>query len=310
MLEQIYTLLQQIFIMFLMMSVGFVLDKRDFFDEHTTKKLSKLLAQIIMPAVIIASFQRSFDAALAKTLMIMIVFAFFSLVLSIVIAQLLYRSEKYDNCGSRRMCAIFSNDAFMAFPLLEAMFGANGIFLGSAHIVANTVMIWTYGVRQLSTDRKSLNLRSIFLNPGVIAVVAGLALFISPVKLPDTLFSVLQTIGSLNTPLAMLILGSYVANAQILHALRSLDTWKISFVRLLLIPLILMVPLLLLPIDVTAGTILLIGIATPIGVMVATFAQIFDSDYIYSTRAIALSTLLSAITLPAMVALFQMLKAI
>lgn len=308
--EQISILLEQIFIMFLLMALGFFLYRKKYLDDATTKKLSNLLAKFTTPAVIIVAFQRDFDAKMGKTLLVLMICAFLSLGVSALIVQFLFRPAKHENYGSRRMCAIFSNDGFMAFPLLQGMFGSTGIFFGSAHIVANTIMMWTYGVWQLTHDKTKTNLKTVLVNPGTISLVAGILLFISPVKLPQPVFQAVSTFGAINTPVAMLVLGSFVAQANLPSALRSLDIWKISMVKLLFIPVILLIPLLFVPVDLTACIVLLIGIATPVAVTVATFAQLFDSDYLYSTRAIAVSTLLSAVTLPLLVALFSTLRAL
>ncbi len=52
------------------------------------------------------------------------------------------------------MCLIFSNNGFMALPLLEALLGSTGVFLGSAGIVTGTVIAWTYGARMLSGESR------------------------------------------------------------------------------------------------------------------------------------------------------------
>lgn len=313
MLAQIQTILTQILIMFLLMAVGYIIYRLHLLDDHTTRQIASVLAKVVAPAILISSFQRAYDPALGGTLFRMLLCAFITFLIGILFANLVYRPQRYPNYGSRRMCAVFSNDGFMALPLLEAMFGQTGIFLGSAHIVAAAILSWTYGVHQLRNGKPSdrhIGLRVILLNPGTIALAAGTLLFLSPWKLPDPVYQAMRYVGSLNTPLAMLLLGCYLAQTDLLRALRDRSILSISLVRLVVIPCLTLPFLLLSPLNEAARTILLIGFSTPVAVVAATFSQMFGSDYLYSTRAVAVSTLLSAVTMPCMLALYTLLRSL
>lgn len=299
---QIAILLEQIFIMFLLMGAGFVIYRLGMLPKEMTRQLSNLLVKIVTPFTMICSFQRAFDLTLAKTLAIVLVCGFLTFFIGIAVSALLYRPAKFENYANRRMCATYSNNGFMALPLLNAMFGPIGVFLGSAHIVASTVLTWTYSVPQLCGGKAEL--KKIVLNPGTIALILGTLLFVSPVKVPGPVFTAMNYLGSLNTPLAMLIVGSYLAQTDLLSAFRDLSILRNSLVRLLLIPGLALLFLLFTPLDETARMALLIGVSAPVAISNATFAQIFDSDYLYCTKAVAVSTVLSIATMPLMIALY------
>ena len=81
------------------------------------------------------------------------------------------------------MCVVFSNNGFMALPLLSAMFGETGVFLGSAHIVTMAVVLWTYGLAQVDKNFR-FSAKRILLNPGIIAAVLGLLYLCLPLRFP------------------------------------------------------------------------------------------------------------------------------
>ena len=114
MLENSIIVFNRILIMFLLMIVGFILYHKDVLDNHTTKKLSVLLNTYVMPCCVIASFQRAFDGALAKTLAGTFLVALLTFGISIVLAVLLFPKSKPDS----RVCIVLTNHKHMSVCLL------------------------------------------------------------------------------------------------------------------------------------------------------------------------------------------------
>lgn len=311
MIDQILILLEQIFIMFLLIAAGFGIYKWGMLTDGAVRELSGMLTKLIAPFVMICSFQREFDLELAKTLFLVLIGGLASFSLAIFLAAKLYPKSKFDNYVNRRMCATYSNNNFMAIPLLSAMFGSIGVFYASAHIVSSTLLTWIYTVPQLEgTPNAKPNMKKVLFNPGTISLVFGLLLFVSPWKFPDPVFTAMNYIGSLNTPVAMIVLGCFLAQTNLKSCITDFDLYKISLVRLLLIPGIILVLLLFIPLDETAKMSLLVAFSAPVAISVAMFAKVFESDYIYCTRAVALSTILSIITMPILLAAYSFLSAI
>lgn len=306
MLQNSVIVFHKILVMFLLMLVGYLLFRRNILDNHTTSRISTLLNTLIMPCCVLSSFNRSFDPVLARTLALTLVCAIAVFILSTLLAGLLYRPAHPDNYRDCRMCVVFSNNGFMALPLLSAMFGETGVFLGSAHIVTMAVVLWTYGLAQVDKNFR-FSAKRILLNPGIIAAVLGLLLFVSPFTLPKDMTLALTHLANLNTPLAMLVLGGYMAQVDLKSCFIDRQVWKASAVRLLPIPAFTMLMLLLIPLEHTAKLTLLVGAAAPSAIAAAMFAQIHGSDYLFSTKTVALSTLLSLVTLPSIIAVMSFL---
>ena len=217
--DSIQTVVSQIFIMFLLMFLGHLLYRRKMIDERFSKQLSALLLNIVTPAVLIISYQRPFDKEDARQLALAFFYSAVTFAIAIVAAWLLFGRSQKPYAKDARMCVIFSNNGFMAIPLLQALLGAEGVFLGSASIVSATVIAWTYGARMLSGERGT-DFKKILLNPGTLALAGGVLLFCSPWKLPGPIFQAAEYLGGLNTPLGMIVLGVNLSQANVLSCLK------------------------------------------------------------------------------------------
>ncbi len=143
-MEHSITIIWRIFVIIVLMACGFILANLGFFDEKTTGKLSAILTKFIIPSNIIASFIRQFNKneAIGFISAFGIDMAFF--VVSAFIVSFIFK--KSHNFKDQRMCTVFVNNGFFAFPLISALFGDYGIFIGSAHLSTMNIFLWTYGV--------------------------------------------------------------------------------------------------------------------------------------------------------------------
>ena len=145
---------------------------------------------------------------------------------------------------------------------------------------------------------------SLLKNPVLIAFVLAVVLFFTQIPIPEIVRTPLDMLSALNTPLAMIILGSYLAKMPFLSLFTDKNAYLASFVRLVLIPLVTIALFTLLPERLSALRLaVLIPAISPEGVNVAVFAGLYDQDYSQSVRIVCLSTLLSILTIPLLVAL-------
>ena len=126
----------------------------------------------------------------------------------------------------------------MAIPLQKALLGEDGVFYGAAYVAVFNLVLWSYGVMAMSGDRKALSARRLLLNPGVIGLAAGLLLFFTGIRLPAFLEAPVGHLAALNTPLPMLIVGFYLADADLKSAVRNKRLIASMGLRLLAVPLL------------------------------------------------------------------------
>ena len=182
----ISALYTQIAVMFLLIGVGAVCYKYKLVTDTGSGQMSALLINFAAPAIIIHSFCRAFDRAMLGKLIISFVLSLVLLGISIGIAALVFHKDTTDY-ADKRMCVIFSNNGFMALPLLQALYGDDGVFIGSINIVATNIVIWTFGVWLLTRAGNRGKVRpswqKILLNPGTIGFFIGLAIFLTSTNL-------------------------------------------------------------------------------------------------------------------------------
>lgn len=303
------SLYTQIIVMFLLIGVGALCYKRNMVTDEGSAQMSSVLMTFVMPCIIIHSFCREFDPAMMGKLIQAFLLSVLLLVASLILSALVFPKDSSDY-ADKRMCTIFSNNGFMAIPLLQALYGENGVFIGSINIVVTNIFLWTIGVWMLSraSGRSSgaLNWCKILLNPGTIGLAAGLMIFITSFQLPTVLNDAISFLSDLNTPLAMIVLGVYLAQSNLLQALKDRSIYLVSLCRLFVIPLIAIAAAALLPFDSDVSQVLLVSIATPCAVASSMFAQMFGTNYRYSSQIIAFSTMISAVAMPMVLGFSQL----
>lgn len=305
MLSYFLTVARQLVIMTLLMALGYILYRRGMLSDSTSRQLSALLMRIVTPAVLLTAFARGFDPTLAKELGAAFLLAIVVYGLPILFSRLVWRGSP-ERRREKALCTVFSNNGFMAIPLLQALLGSTGVFLGAAHIVAGNTLQWTYAARMLGGKEYRFDLRNLAANPGIIGLVGGMALFFLPVQLPGVVESTLGYLSDLNTPLAMLVLGVYLAQADLKRSMRDASLQLLSFVKLVALPLALIGLFKLLPVSQVTATAMLIGSVAPTGMTAPMMCQYFKQEHRYCALAVALSSLYCIVTIPLLLTLLQL----
>jgi len=295
----------QVVIIFILISVGFVLKKIEFIDQHGTKQLTNILLMVVTPCVLINSYQKEFKPELAFNLFMATLFSVALHTVMVLISTLIYRKEPSNHYRINIFSASSSNCGFMAIPLLTAVLKDMGVFYGSAYLAVFNIFYWTYGICIYTGSTKALSLKKAFINPGVIGTVIGLVLFICRITLPRIVLEPIQYLSGLNTPLAMIILGSYLANINLKKTLAKISIYTVSALRLIVFPVLAIIILLVSGLDRTAATAVLISVSCPIATVTPLFATKFGLDAEYASELVSVSTLLSIITIPLIMMLFQ-----
>ncbi len=196
MLAYFLTVDQQILTMFLMVAAGYLLYRFRVLTEHGLAELSQLLLKIVTPMVLLTSFQREFSKEVFFDWVVMFLVSALLYAVHILAVRIVYRDIDAPHCAESRLAVAFPNNGFMAIPLMLALAGETGVFLGSTNIILLNILFWTYGSRTLAPG-EPIRTKQILQNPGLIAVVLGLLLLFSPVKLPAPIYQAVYQIGFL-----------------------------------------------------------------------------------------------------------------
>lgn len=251
-------LIQQVLIMFLLMGMGYALNRLGILSEQAAIEFGKLLINLVIPAIILKSFWIEYSFQRMYELGMTLMLSAAMLLLACVVARLLFRGRPIDI-----FAAAFSNAGFVGIPLVEAALGKDAVFFITCMIALLNAMQWTYGQYLLSGSKKCMSPKAILTSPMVMALLGGFLIFILRVPTVPLAQSVLSYISGLNTPLAMMTLGIYLAQSDLMALLRAKSLFAVSSVRLLVIPILSLLFLCLFPCDRSIKMALLIAAATP-----------------------------------------------
>ena len=140
------------------------------------------------------------------------------------------------------------------------------------------------------------------LTPGIILIFVGIFIYLFDIQLPSVLMDTINSVGSLTAPLSMMMIGSSLAVYPIKDSFTDWRSYVFAFVRLMIVPFVTMIMCRLLHIDAYYANITIITNAMPVGSMVLMLATQYNANVKIVTRNIVVSTLLSVITIPIVVA--------
>lgn len=294
----ILLLLKQNIIMFLYLVIGYILFKKKFVGKSGSADIGRMLLYLVMPVAILRSYAVDFTIERLQGLVLSFAAAFLSLILAVIISRICFKKEE----TIERFGAAFSNAGFIGIPLVQMSLGEEAVFYVASFVTILNILQWTYGVYTMTGDRSAVSFAKIRTNPIVISFLAGIIVFFLPVTLPSVLNSVSGTVASMNGPLAMIVLGVYLAQIPLKSLFTEGIVYKCILVRLILIPTLTMMLMFIFPpqfrmIKLT----ILIAAAAPIGSNVAIFAQLYGRDYTRAVKEVCMSTLFCIITLPVII---------
>ena len=297
---------QQVGVLFALVSVGYVCRKTNFLSDAFVKGCVNLLLLIVTPCLIVHVFQRPFSRAELANLGVALAVAFATHFIGIAFAEVCFRKTDDMKRGVIKFATVFSNGGFMAIPLEYALLGADGAFYGAVYVVVFNLLCWTYGLKIMCGHLKDMNRRILFVNPGTIGIAIGLPLFLTSTTLPVIIHDPVKYISDINTPLAMIVIGFYLADARFAAYFRCVPALVASVLRLLAIPAIVVAGLAALRgfnLDPTMSIALTASASAPVAAMDTMFASKYGRDVDVSVGLVAVTTLLSILTMPVMVGL-------
>lgn len=294
-------ILTQDFVLAALMLTGVALHRLGIVTGEATRWFSALLVNVALPCTILASFH--FDPSRevllnAATVMVLSIAVHVGL---IALCQLCYWRVAAGRREVFTFATVFSNCGFVGIPLVQGVFGDIGVFYVSIFTIPFNVLMFTYGVG-LFRGRSVGGFWCALLNPPLVGTVLGTALFVSSVHLPVPLAKTVAAIGGLTTPLSMLIIGVQLAETKIADVIKDRGLYFMSFVKLVMAPLLLLAVLAIAPVDRTIAYVCLILVAMPSASLVGVFAERYDGDSGAAARCAFLTTVLSVVTVPLILA--------
>ena len=291
--------------LFLLLILGFVLFKCHIFDEYTNKKISALIVNVASPMLIISSIA-GVEGSNKSIVFLMIGAGILMYIGFIILGKIINRIFPFPkkDWPVYECLVVFANTGFMGYPVLLDVFGQEAVFYASLIHMAFNFFVYTYAIMCLTKGDDSefkLNFKQL-LTPGIILIFVGIFIYLFDIQLPSVLMDTINSVGSLTAPLSMMMIGSSLAVYPIKDSFTDWRSYVFAFVRLMIVPFVTMIMCRLLHIDAYYANITIITNAMPVGSMVLMLATQYNANVKIVTRNIVVSTLLSVITIPIVVA--------
>ncbi|WP_109077992.1 AEC family transporter [Aggregatibacter kilianii] len=293
----------------LIVLMGYGLVKAKLLKSEDSKPLSIIGLYIISPAVMIEAFQIDYTPEILEGLMLSLGMAVFLHVMLIAIGALLKRTLKLDPI--EHAASIYSNSGNLIIPLVMALFGKEWVIYATCFIVVQTFLFWTH-CRMIIVGKGNLTLKTMLTNINIWSIMIGVAMFAFQIKLPAMINGTLSSVGMFIGPNAMLIAGMLIAAIPLRSIVSSKRIYLVTFLRLLLIPLFLLVVIKLCGFagwvenGETIALISFLATTSPAAATVTQMALIFGNNPQKASAIYGVTTLLCMFTMPLIIALYQL----
>lgn len=295
-------LFQQMLVFFIIMIIGYACYKKNVIDQNASRAITFLVVNIANPALILSgSINREGKVEgklLGMTIVLAIVVYIVLMILAFVTTFLLNVPKK--NAGVYRVMTIFSNIGFMGFPVIQALYGNEALLLASIFLFPYNILIYTYGIKEMKKDKNqktTLQLSNI-LNIGVVSCIISILIYFTGIEMPSFVKSTVTNLSNLTAPLSMIAIGVSLAQIDLKSLFLDMRLILFSILKLLVIPVIsLFVISKFIDNEVLLG-VCMVMLATPVGSMTAMLAQQYEGDSELASRGVALTTILSVVTIP------------
>jgi predicted permease len=212
---------------------------------------------------------------------------------------------------------IFSNAGYMGIPIINDVFGSEFTIYATVYIIWFNVFSFSLGRMIFTEDKRFISIKKILINPAVVPIMIGMVIYLSGFggwisqtitkdgfgpSLLKTCYDVITMIKATVAPTSMIVIGAKLADIKFGGILKDKYLYPFVFVRMFFFPTLIWAGLRILYsfgiIDMTVMSIVLILSATPAAAMTTMFAELYDADSAYGGKLVAITTILTIITMP------------
>ena len=293
---------QQMLILFVMLMTGYFSFRKGMLDVYSCKKITSLIVTIFNPLLVINGVLNKDSSGAGRLvfqnfILIAILFVVgWAAGFAIVHIMRLPKKERV----IYRMMTMFTNLGFMGIPVIASVYGQDAVIYAAFYMLVNNVLLYTYAIylickgteTEVKFDFKKL------INPGVAACLVAICIFAFQIRTPAPVNTLIQYMGQTAVPLSMMMIGSSVAQADLKSVFTDRKIYEFSFLRLLVVPILVILVLKRLPFDRTLLGVFVIMFSMPVGTFVSILAEEYGGDTVTSSRGIVMTTILSLVTLP------------
>ncbi|MGX6970346.1 AEC family transporter [Vagococcus bubulae] len=318
--------------------LGFFCRKKGIFSSEVGKILSKVVLSVALPALAFNAFMQDIKSETLKQGMNVLIWGIVIYIILIFVSKPLFMKYKGDEQDTLRVLTIFGSTTFFGTPIVSAIYGPIGVMFSSIFNIGYRIFLYSYGYIKMSGLKMELkNIKTMFLNPIVIATFAGLFIWIFQGYLPQVsvtnaegvvnqvaflridqtavwLFKPMTYLAGLASPLAWLSIGATLGEVSFKDAASDKTSWYYSVMKVIVVPIINIVLLAaltvthILPVSYEALATIVIMMAAPTATVAAAYAISFDKKPILASNASLISTVLAVVMTPVWIVVLEMIS--
>jgi predicted permease len=297
-------IIEQIIKLFIVIAIGYGGAKSGYLPVHYKDIISKVIVKITLPLLIITSMMSK--ELSADTLLNTGVAAGSAVVVIVVLYAIGLLSAKIFRLSepTKTVHALISatgNVVFLGYPVISAVYGAEGLFYAVIYGIINDVFLWSIGVYLVNKSTGNASSKEALkklLNPNTVSCILGIILLVLGVKLPGVIFDTLSGVGNLTTNLSMLFIGMVLSTISVSKIYKRVSMFAVVVLKMIAVPVLAAYLLSFTGVNpITCGAIVL-QIAMPAQTVMSIITNEAESDVSYSAEYIFISTVLSIGTLP------------
>ncbi|AKX93623.1 membrane transport protein [Moorella thermoacetica] len=287
--------------LFFYVALGFLGRRQQILNARGDKVVSDIIFYFTMPALTVTSMNLKVSGTelinawliLAASLVLVV----FSYALTVLVAAWLRLPPRAGYAF--QFTTAFGNVAYLGFPVAYILFRRLGVFYAAMYALGHNLLFWTLGVWLMQDhEHQGPVWRQVF-NINVLAIILGFALALLHWQIPELLFHPLDSLGQATVPLALLLVGSMLAESPVRTWAGNKNVYLMTAIRLIIFPALAFLAMLLLPgWDKTARALIVMQMAMPAAAIAPAVARKYNGDYNLISEGVVATTLISLLTIP------------
>lgn len=297
-MDSFFQMFQIQMILLVYLVCGFLCHQYKIITSSSQQQVTNLTLQMLMPCMVFQSFRTVTVSLLLQSMSALWISCAVCL-FSFLLGKLLYHRFDQNTRSVLRYATLINNAGFAGLPLAQAMYGEQGVLIASIFLIPIRIFMWSAGITMLSSKQSKPHalLLKLLKNPNIIAVLLGILRGLLAIDLPDFLDSAITSLSLCVSPLSMILIGVMISQVKP-TALFERGVLLYTFVRLLLLPILVLTCMRCLRLDpILTGTCLMLT-AMPAATSTALLASQYQADATLAAKLILVSTITSIITAP------------
>ncbi len=302
--------------LFIVIGIGYVLAAKNWIDEKTATFITKTIVSFGVPAAALDNMTNYFDRSMLLEALVAVGVAFVSILFCLILGRGIAAlfSVKKERRGVFSVMVGCANTIFIGLPVCQSLFGEAAASYVLVYDVAHSLIFWTLGIYLMSKDAKSESqpffsaktIKKLF-SPGLFGLLFAILIVLLGVELPLFAKKTFQYFGGLCTPMALLYVGYVLYRTGLKNLRLTRDMVLVILGRVILAPVVFYFTTKLAGLPSELSQVFIAVAAMPVMNNTPIAAGEYGSDEAFASQCLAISMILSLLTMPLLMLLFNQL---